>query len=228
VKRRIIAIAGGAVMALLFISSCKKDNKVPPLNLGYNYFPNNVGHYVIYNADSMVINAFTSTTDTFIFQIKEVIDSIFMDGSNRPTQRLVRYKRPNDTSKWVLEKVWSANLTATDAEKVEDNIRYVRLIFPPNLNASWNGNGFNTMGDWEYQYTAVDVPLTLNSVNFDSTLTVVQLNNHNGIQNQYYEEQYARNIGLIYKQITDETSTAIFGPYTSGVIYTETYVSSSN
>ena len=227
-KRRIILPVVYALLAVFFIVSCKKDNKVPPLNYGYNYFPNNVGHYVIYNVDSMVINSFTSTTDTFLFQIKEVIDSIFTDGSNRPTQRIVRYKRANDTSKWLLEKVWSANLTATDAEKVEDNIRYVRLVFPPNLNASWNGNKYNTNGDMEYQYTSVDAPLTLNSINFDSTLTVLQLSNHNGIQNQHYEEQYARNIGLIYKEITDETSSTIFGPYTSGVIYTETYVSSGN
>ena len=120
-KRGIIAIVLSAVMAVLFTSSCKKDNKVPPLNLGYNYFPNNVGHYVIYNADSVVVNPLSVPwgVDSSIYQIKEVIDSIYMDGSNRPTQRIVRYIRPNPSSPWVLEKVWSGNLNKTDAEVVE-------------------------------------------------------------------------------------------------------------
>jgi hypothetical protein len=227
-RKKVIQILLCCFVAMFCIISCKKDKPVPPLNWGYNYFPNNVGHYVIYNCDSIVLDKFTGKTDTFLYQIKEVIDSIYPDNTGRPTQRIVRYKRPTDTSSWVLQKVWSGNLTTTTAERVEDNIRYVKLTFPVKANAVWNGNVDNTIGEWDYQYTALDVPATVNSVYFDSSLTVLQLSNFNGLQLQNYKEQYARNFGLIFKQVIDESADSIYGRYTSGVIYTETYVSSGN
>lgn len=239
-------------MCVLFMVSCKKDKPVPPTNFGYNYFPDNVGHYVIYNVDSIVVNQLMpQPIDTFKYQVKEVIDSIFTDGSGRPTQRILRYKRADSTQPWVIQKVWSGNLTTTTAERFEDNIRYVRLIFPVSVNATWNGNAFNTLGEMDYQYTAIDVPSSVNNVNFDSTLTVLQDSNINLIQHQFYLEKYARNVGVIYKDLIDleadsvivtDGSTifplnhpdflptaALLKKLNSGsVIYTETYVSSGN
>ena len=233
-----------AVLTMLIVS-CKKDKPISPLNFGYTYFPNNVGHYVIYNVDSLVANPLRpSGVDTSIYQIKEVIDSIFPDASGRPTQRIVRYKRANDSSLWVLEKVWSGNLTTTDAEVVEDNIRYVKLIFPTNLNATWNGNGFNILGAQNYQYTSVNVPLTLNNTYFDSTVAVLQDSNMNLVAHQFYQEIYATGVGLISKKIINlsdsgfnpllntanlQVNYALFKQMSYGsIIYSETYVSSGN
>src|SRR4030067_3558016 len=76
----------------VLIISCKKDVSVNP-DLGYEYFPATVGKYVVYDVDSIVYNDFTGTTDTFKYQIKETIESIFLDNSNRQTLRIERYKK---------------------------------------------------------------------------------------------------------------------------------------
>lgn len=239
-------IIAGTFMLLLMIS-CKKDKPVTPVDFGYNYFPNRIGHYVIYNVDSVVVNQLhAQIIDTFKYQIKEVIDSFFTDGSGRQTQRIVRYKRADSTQPWVVQRALSANLTTTTAERTEDNIRYLRLIFPVKLNATWNGNLYNTIPSdgSSYQYTTTDVPFSLGKAYFDSTLTVLQDSTLNLVQHRLYLERYARNTGLIYKDYidleADSTLFALIQPNliisqsllrklnSGSVVFTENYVSSGN
>ena len=132
------------VFTLLFFSSCKKETELP-VDMGYKYFPVNTGHWVTYDVDSISYNDFTGQVDSFTFQIREVVESVFTDNEGRETQRLERYKRWNDTSAWFLKDVWMVNLTATTAEKVEENIRIIKLIFPPKDNEKWDGNLYNTI-----------------------------------------------------------------------------------
>jgi len=101
-----------------------------------------------------------------------------------------------------LQDVWYENLLDTKAEKVEENIRYIKLVFPVKEGKSWDGNAYNTLGTWNYTYTDVDVPLIINNNTFDSTLTVLQLDNPLLISYEHSEEQYARGVGMIYKQYT--------------------------
>jgi hypothetical protein len=237
----------GSVATMLLVASCKKDQPVTALNYGYNYFPNNIGHYVIYNVDSLVVNTLVAQPiDTFKYQIKELIDSIYPDNSGRPTQKIIRYKRADPTKPWVIEKVWSGNLTTTTAERDEDNIRYIRLIFPLNVNTTWNGNGYNTIPSdgSSYQYTSIDQPFTQGNQYFDSTLVVIQDSQQTGVSHKFYMDRYARNIGRITRKYIDLEDTGfvyqllqpnliitdtILKMLNSGsVVYTENYVSSGN
>ena len=243
----IFGLMCGAIIVLIL--SCQKDQPIPKaINYGYNYFPNVVGHYVIYNVDSIIRNTYHANADTeYKYQIKEEIDSIYQDGSGRPTQRIVRYRRFDTTKAWIIEKVWSANLTSADAERVEDNIRYVRLVFPVQLNVTWNGNAYNTIPDNDgssYQYTSVDQPFTIGNNTFDSTLIVIEDSTQNPIEHKFYMERYARNIGRIYRKYIDLEDTASYLPLaihpliiedtlmqhlkTGSVVYVENYVTSGH
>ena len=100
----------------IILFSCKKDDTV--VDLGYNYFPESVGTFVIYDVDSFVYNDFTHTIDTFTFQVKEIIESVYKDNANRNTLRLERYYRGDASQDWLLQDVWVANKTVNRAEKV--------------------------------------------------------------------------------------------------------------
>ena len=65
------AIAIILLAFVIFIFSCKKDKDIVVVDLGYNYFPDKKVTFVIYQVDSLFYNDFTSTIDTFQFQIKE-------------------------------------------------------------------------------------------------------------------------------------------------------------
>jgi hypothetical protein len=213
---------------VFMFTSCKKETPAPVF-YGYDYFPTNVGHYVIYNIDSNVYNAFTGKWNYYTYQVKEVIDSVFTDNTGRPTIRIDRYKRTSASEPFgSIQKIWSGNLCAIAALRDEDNYIYMKLIFPVSTGASWNGNSYNTIGEWDYQYTTVNTPLTVGETYFDSTLTVLQRNYVNPLQRQYYVEKYATGVGLIYKYIADSAQAVAGDTLVNGVVYSETYLSSGN
>jgi hypothetical protein len=185
----------------LTFSSCKKEKIT--VSMGYNYFPNNVGHYVIYDVDSTIYDDFKKDTTYTHQQVKELIESTYTDNLGRPAFRIERYVRSSDTSAWILSDVWSECRTATTAEKVEENIRYVKLIFPPKKSKTWKGNAYNNLGDWDYQYNDVDIARTIGSISFDSTLSVTDVDETNLIERKYYYEIYARNVGLVFRDVID-------------------------
>jgi hypothetical protein len=140
----------------LFITSCKKDEPVY-VDAGYDYFPVKIGHTLIYDVDSIVYDDFFVPTriDTFRFQIREVIESQFTDNSGKPALRIERFKRTNDTLNWNIANVWVANLTATTAERVENNTRYLKLVFAARAGRTWDGNTYNTDDEQIYEYVAL-------------------------------------------------------------------------
>jgi len=191
------------VCVILIIASCKKDDPTK-VDIGYGYFPAEVGSWIIYDVDSTVWNDFNfpaaSDVDTFKYQIKEVIESKFIDADGREALRWERYKRESVTEPWVIKDVWLANKTASTAEMVQENERFIRLIFPVKLSKFWDGNAANMRKIWDYQYTEVDVPKTVGGIAFDSTLTVLQMDFDPCITLDFFEEYYAKNVGLIYKR----------------------------
>ncbi|HET6992688.1 MAG TPA: hypothetical protein VFJ43_15245, partial [Bacteroidia bacterium] len=85
-----------------------------------------------------------------------------------------------------------------------------------------------------YKYSGVDEPYMVNNVNFDSTLTVVQKDEENLLNRRYYVEHYARNVGMIEKNVIDvfDDSLVIGIPVVDriygGVIYNIKLVSWGN
>jgi len=220
-----------AVLILLAcVSACKKDEDVSPPDVGYEYFPDVVGHYVIYEGDSITYkDDLQEDPDTFRFLTKELIESVYTDNEGRPTLRIQRFTKwyndtiPYEQMQWIHTDIWSANRTSTTAERVEENIRYVKLSFPVKENSSWNGNAFNFLEAWEYEYDEVDEQETINSNSFDSVATVIQSNVENLVDKKYAIEKYAKNVGLVYKEYMvlkkQPRDSTDFPPYndTSGV-----------
>jgi hypothetical protein len=188
----------------LFVLSCKKEHVTPGSN-SFNYFPTEQGRYVIYEVDSVLHSDNDNNTDDSVyhwhFQIKEVIDETFIDGEGRLVQVIRRFRRDNDSLEWIQENVCTQLLTLTAAYRTEDNIIYHRLAFPISGNTKpWNGNDMNTLDEEMYEYEGFHVPIEMNSLAFDSTLSVLQVDEDNFVERIYGEEIYANHVGLIFRQ----------------------------
>ncbi|MEY4926953.1 MAG: hypothetical protein RI894_1389 [Bacteroidota bacterium] len=174
-------------------------------------------------------NEQTHTVDSFhhSFFVRELVSDTLRDAAGRPSYRLERYTRPNRDSSWKLEDVWLITRTTATAERVEEDQRFLKLAFPVNKTTKWNCVQFidpytelNIWGErtvaaysadkgWGVQskYTSIDVPYTINGRTYDSTATVLFADSDAnssigvGINRRYYQEVYARNIGLIYKRL---------------------------
>lgn len=204
---------------IILFSSCKKDaDVIKPRNLNQNYAGLIVGKYVIYDVDSTFYNVPFNITANYKFQIKEVIDSKYIDAEGNDAYRIVRYKKDTTISQnWEHQVVWNASITNNNYQKVEDNVRYVKLIFPVKEGKTWNGNSMNTLSSWNYEYLSSHQTQTIGSTVIDSVTTITQFDDNNEIliQRQLYQEKYAANIGMVYKKITDlkklyNNSTGLF------------------
>ncbi|MFM7079527.1 MAG: hypothetical protein ACKOYC_07020 [Bacteroidota bacterium] len=81
-------------VVVAFVSSCKDEEPQPPATqqgFNYQYVPTNVGHEVVYDVQLIVKDEFTGIQDTTSYQLKELIESNFIDIAERPTQRIERY-----------------------------------------------------------------------------------------------------------------------------------------
>jgi hypothetical protein len=100
--------------------------------------------------------------------------------------------------------------TALNAQRVQENIRYVKLVFPLEKNKKWNGNLYNALGAEQYTFSYTDNPLTLGSTNYPLTSKVLQQNEVNAIEEIVRYEIYAGNIGLVYA-LSDSINTQLSG-----------------
>jgi hypothetical protein len=184
---------------LISVASCSDEESTSPSGLLYSYIPVNVGHELIYDVSLITKDEFSQQSDTFYYQVKEVIESVFLDNQGRPTQRLERYRRDSVQDPWVIADVWTSNLSSTKYEKNEDNVPYVKLVFPVSYGGTWNGNVLNTYEPAEYEYISLNDPATIGATYFDSTLTVLQADLQTFIDTVYSEERYAAGVGMVYR-----------------------------
>lgn len=187
----------------IFVQCCTNDKEVVKVDLGYDYYPIQKGHFIVYTVDSFFYNDFTYSIDSFSFQVKEKIAAEYTDLSNQKSYTVERYYRKTANESWVLKDIWNTLITSATAEKTEENIRFIKLVFPLKKELSWNGNRLNALGEQSYIINAIHAPLTINGQLYDSTLTVLQEADSSLIQKKYALEIYAKNVGLVYKRFVD-------------------------
>lgn len=212
-----------------FVHSCKKKTDSSFSNLLKTYVPSEVGFWAVYNVDSIRFSkngAQPTVSDTIHFQIKEVIDSSYVDATGNEQFRIILYKRATSTDNWVLHRVWSSKVGATSYEKTEDDLRYIKLVFPPYKNQTWKGNAYinpnidpslfltSSNETWTYEYTAVNESKTVGGILFDSTCTVSQYDYEQNIDKYFFQEVYANNVGLVYKESTNIHKQTASNPWT--------------
>ncbi|MBL0316531.1 MAG: hypothetical protein IPP69_12400 [Flavobacteriales bacterium] len=200
---------------VLLLASCKKEDDLSGIDLGYDYFPNKVGSYIIYDVDSTYYGV---NTESYSFQIKEELIEEFVDNEGEPNVKINRFYRPANNTPWILIDVWTQKRTTTTAEKVVDNIRYVKMEFPVKNGGTWNGNAYNNYPAQQYKYSNLAGFADVGILQFDNTVTVEQQNNVNLVDEEIFYEVYAKGVGMVFRQATDLNTQ---GSQTSGyeVVY---------
>jgi hypothetical protein len=221
------------LFSIISFFACKKTT-LDPVDVGYTYYPVNIGHWIIYEVDSTVWDGFYTDTSALFerhyhYYIKEIVESEYYDNEGRLTQRLERYEKLCDTCNWFIKDVWAVNLTASTAERVEENNRFVKLVFPVESSASWDGNAFNILGEQYYEYDDLYNLYSIGGSNFDSTITVIEKIDTNAIEASRQYEIYTHNIGMIFRRYRDVKITN-FPSYEieSGTDYTYKFISYGN
>jgi len=187
---------------LVLLASCKPD-KIKVYSSFYQYYPLAVGNYQIYNADSIkYFNSLLSVKppDTIRYQVMDSIQSKFIDGTGQISYRVQESVRKNSSSAWKIVRAFSRSINDRNAQEVDGNNRYIKMIFPVAQNSNWNPDLYNTTDSAHIisaKYTQVHVPYSIQPLNFDSTVVVQLQSDTNLITYIINNERYAARIGLI-------------------------------
>jgi hypothetical protein len=205
------------VLSIMLAVSCKKETETINFDIGYNYYPDDSGSYVIYKIDSVIYNNFDPNNLKRIssLYLKEIITEDFIDNLGRNAKKIERYTTDSLGHPWKIDRVWYFIKNKTNVEQVEDNIRYIKLLFPMIESNIWKGNKYNLTNhfpftdlkfttsnfDWNYRVTGVNGNYTNGNIATDSVVTILQAADSSDVEKVYSLERYARNIGLVYKEL---------------------------
>lgn len=210
---------------LLGVISCSKDQEPFVVDYKYDYYPVDSGITVVYQVDSIRYSFLNPGVqiDTLSYFIKETIGDTFLDDLGQINYRVWRYRRDSISQPWQIDRAWSLMHTVTNLQKNEDGLRFIKLVFPPKPDQNWNGNqyidaqyndplnpsGFEYLLDWTYKITALDVTANIGGMAFDSTLSILQQDDENLLEKTYSLEQYAKGVGMIYKELWHLTTQRV-------------------
>lgn len=204
------------LLTLLF--SCNKFESQPAVEMGFNYFPLKIGATISYNVDSTAYNDFNNSTTNYSFKIKDSTAQRYFAANGDTTYRIERYKKIGNGN-WAFQKTIARRIVQNRAEEVLDNMTFVRLIFPINIERTWNGNAYNTLEPWLHEITELDAPFTTGNKILQETLTVNQNYENNLIREDIYQETYAKNIGMVDKQVRAIDKDISTGRIKRGYVY---------
>ncbi len=192
------------VFAVMALWQCSSDDPGDVnLDPGFGYFPVEIGHYVVYKADSIwhdnPTEGVPGVHDTSSYFIKELIESDFTDASGGLSQRLERYKRHTSDEPWRLVDVWFISRNSLNAQKVEENVRYIKMGFPIAPGSTWDGNALNINDRWTYRYDSLYVDRIYGNTQYPRTVKVLQIDNKNFVEDQLAYEIYAPQVGLVLR-----------------------------
>jgi hypothetical protein len=202
-----------AFAAVLTIGACKKNSNYAA-NYQYNYYPIDSGHYIVYNVDSVNFSydGINYTRDTVYYQMQALFGDTIHDLLDSVNFRVYYSRRADSNSSWGGPYGTYGLRTLTNLQAVENDIRFIKLIFPPQLNAKWNGNLYvgTDPGDpndpyaiyqgWNYFYENCDTTISIGGQTYNNCIIVSEVNNISLLNKTVRTEMYAPNVGMIYQE----------------------------
>ena len=79
-----------AIAAIGTLAGCSKDEPAE-VDMGYDYFPQNIGHWIEYQVDSMRVRLVAGNvldTTLFSYPLREELVENITDAEGRPAQRI--------------------------------------------------------------------------------------------------------------------------------------------
>ena len=235
-------------ITIIFYNSC--GTKLDPYSndfSGSEYFPLEIGNTWIYEIDSIVYDNKGTKIDTIKHIVKEFISETFEDNSGNTNYLIERYNK--SATGWDISNVWAAYKNNKQAVRKEDNLIFIKMVFPVKKDVDWDGNAYfdseNTIisiaGEpikmyeyWNYKYISTGTTEDIGANQYNDVATVEQVNYENSIEKRYSIEKYAKGTGLIYKntvilntQKIDQPNTPWEDKAEEGFILTQKLISFS-
>ncbi|MEM8583049.1 MAG: hypothetical protein AAGF87_02210 [Bacteroidota bacterium] len=200
---------------MTFLFACNEERIDPdPGPPGTDYYPLAVGNSWTYQVDSIILVPVTGGTryDTSRLQARETLVDTLRDQASRLWYRGLREERADASQEWMPVQTFAVRADAQGVYRQEDNLEFLRLAFPLDLNRRWDGHVafdefrpiavgpelLDVYAGWDYRITELDQPFTLpTGRSFDETLLVDQAMVDNLIDFRRSFARYAKGVGPV-------------------------------
>jgi hypothetical protein len=182
--------------------ACDYGDENPKTDNSKAYFPLTVGQYQIYSVHEVRYSE-VSDPDTLDYElITEVVDS-FKNSVAGYTYVIHRSTRTNVNTPWQFLDTWSARLEDNKAVVSEGNQAFIKIVFPSDKGAVWDGNSLNNLEKDNYKILDSGEPGAVGELAFQRTVTVEQeLNDDPIVFTDLRMEVYAQGVGLVSREAT--------------------------
>lgn len=204
------------LLLLIFaFSNCENESEpVDKSKFGYEYFPVVTSKYIDYKYDSLIID------DEGLKQImssgflRHEIGEEFVNGEGKKSNKYYKYWKKNMSDAWKLTDVESVTKSDTKVIMTEENLPFVKLVFPNAVGTKWDATG---LFDEDLEVTIAGEPIKMYQgwsprildkgsnldlyKSFPNTLTAKLVDETGLLAKRFISEVYAFDLGLIKKEM---------------------------
>ncbi len=162
------------------------------------------------------------------YELKTLVVDSFPNQDGNYTYIIHRSKRNEGAAEFSYLDTWSARMDSREVVMNEENTTFFKIKLPVVKDDEWDGNLYNTKGEDTYAMEEVVATFIGNGNTYDDCIVINQNDNQDFIVTlDQRKEVYARNIGLVYKEVRVLNYCTVGSclgqqQVESGVIYTQT------
>lgn len=208
------------ILAISIVWACdQRTIQEPSLAFDYEYFPLDVGDFWEYEVDSFIYRPGQNggvAIDSIQSQLREVVVDTFRDNANLLNFIVEQYTRRSTDAPWQVRNVLRLARNEEQAFRVEDNLRFLKMVFPPKADRSWPGTNYfdeftaipvaggdiEVFKGWESTILTRDGFWQAGDLSFEEVLEIEIADFNTFIERREGKEYYAKDVGLISRSLT--------------------------
>ncbi len=203
-------------VGFMTFSSCEESSiMLDESNVGFEYYPVEQGKFWLYRVDSTLVPGPTMDNFTSTSFIREEITDSFINSQGDTTfilQRSISDTRDGvfrTTDRWTIEK------TESTVIRVEENLQFLKIVFPVTRGDVWQGNRFDertteTVAQnivevykaWESEVLNKAAMINANGVAYTDVLEIQHADFETEIELRQAKEYYAPGVGMILRELS--------------------------
>ncbi|MCB0644704.1 MAG: hypothetical protein KDC44_23830 [Phaeodactylibacter sp.] len=204
------------LLPLLLIGACSPEEDPYAPTDDAAYYPLEIGKYWIYEVDSLIYRPeLVVELDSIHLWMKEEVVDTLQDNLGNTLYLVEQSERYAATAPWVLKQLLTIQPETERLLRTENNLKFIKLVFPVDLFQSWEGNAFidpttevrvggetiQMFKDWSYQTLERLETLVVGGQTYEDVILVAPAQSENLIELRRVEEYYGRNIGLLRRTL---------------------------
>lgn len=206
---------------LLALTACDEEPDTFPADLGYAYYPLEVGQTRVYQVDSIIYDVATGgiSADSSSSFLREVVTEVRENERGDSVYTIQRSYRDSVGRPWQPLKVFTETFERQENRiiRTEDNLQFIQMVFPVRENRDWNGNVFfdefvtvsvggesvEMFKGWDYEYERTDLDTSFLGTSYSEVVHLVKADTDpfNLIETRQADEYYAPGVGLIARDL---------------------------